>query len=42
MKLNDSIEKLSRQSADVNKRVDRITTKFGKIKISNIEEKEDE
>lgn len=41
-KLHDNIEKLSKQSNDVNKRVDRITNKFGKIKISNIEEKEGE
>ena len=41
-KLHENIEKLSKQSIDVNKRVDRITTKFGKIKISNIEEQEGE
>jgi len=40
-KLHDNIEKLSKQSIDVNKRVDRITTKFGKIKISNIEEEKE-
>jgi len=40
-KLHDKIEKLSKQSIDVNKRVDRITTKFGKIKISNIEEEKE-
>ena len=40
-KLHDNIEKLSKQSIDVNKRVDRITTKFGKIKIANIEEEKE-
>lgn len=40
-KLHDNIEKLSKQSNDVNKRVDRITTKFGKIRISNVEEEKE-
>lgn len=40
-KLHDNIEKLSKQSNDVNKRVDKITNKFGKIKIANIEEEKE-